>query len=43
LPDREKARVLMTLIHCLPLPMKIVAKHSPQTDDGKHQHFGAAE
>jgi len=26
----------MTLIHCLPLPMMIVVKCSPQTDDAKH-------
>jgi len=29
----------MTLIHCLPLPMTIVAKCSPQTDDAKLWHL----
>jgi hypothetical protein len=27
----------MTLINCLPLPMMIVAKRSPKTDNAKHQ------
>jgi hypothetical protein len=29
----------MTLIHCSPLPMTIVAKHLLQNDDAKHQHL----
>jgi hypothetical protein len=29
----------MTLICRSPLPMTLVAKHSPQTDDAKHQHL----
>jgi hypothetical protein len=29
-----------TLIHCLLLPTVTVAKHSSQSDDAKHQHFG---
>ncbi len=29
----------LTLIHCLPLPTIIVAKHSPQTDDAKHRRL----
>jgi hypothetical protein len=28
-----------TLIPCLPLQMMSIAKHSPPTDDAKHQHF----
>ncbi len=32
-------RVCMTLICCSLLPMAIIAKCSPQTDDAKHQHF----
>jgi hypothetical protein len=38
LPESEK-QVCMTLIHCLPLPMTIVAKCSPQADDAKHQYL----
>jgi hypothetical protein len=29
----------MALIHCSPLPMTIVAKHSPQTGDANLQHL----
>jgi len=36
-------RVLQTLLHCLPLPMTIVAKRLLQTDGAKDQHFDAAE
>jgi hypothetical protein len=36
---KRKVRVLMTLIHCSPLPLIIIAKHSLQTDNSKHQHL----
>ncbi len=40
--DFYRTRVRMTLIHCSLLPMVIIARCSPKTDNARHWHFSIA-